>query len=176
MSILPPTSPKQDSALTTSANDTFQTDSEFVRRLHALRQSRRKIKIELRGGLVRESLSASERAVVLAKTGGQCHLCGGPIEDSKWKADHVFSHALGAKHSPDNYLPAHSLCNGYRWFYKPEEFQWILKLGVWLRTQIETETKLGKETAKAFRKYDCVRAARRKNPNTRPKARAAGTR
>jgi 5-methylcytosine-specific restriction endonuclease McrA len=160
----------------TSASDTFQSDSEFVGRLHTLRQSRRKLKLELREGLVRESLSPRERDVVLAKTGGQCHLCGGQIEDNKWKADHVFSHALGGQHSPDNYLPAHSLCNGYRWFHKPEEFQWILKLGVWLRTQIETETKVGRDAGKAFRKYDCVRASRRKKRDTKPRAMATDAR
>src|SRR3984957_1539505 len=168
--------PTQHSVTTTGASDTFQSDSDFVGRLRILRQSRRKLKLELRDGLVRESLSPRERDVVLAKTGGQCHLCGGQIEDNKWKADHVFSHALGGEHSPDNHLPAHSLCNGYRWFYKPEEFQWILKLGVWLRTQIETETKVGRDAAKAFRKYDCVRASRRKKRDTAPSAMATDAR
>ena len=168
--------PTQHSVTTTGASDTFQSDSDFVGRLRILRQSRRKLILELRDGLIRESLSPRERDVVLAKTGGQCHLCGGQIEDDKWKADHVFSHALGGQHSPDNYLPAHSLCNGYRWFYKPEEFQWILKLGVWLRTQIETETKLGGDAAKAFRKYDSVRASRRKKRNTKPRAMATDAR
>ena len=160
----------------TSASDSFESASDLVERLRLLRQSRRKLKLELREGLVRESLSPRERDVVLAKTGGQCHLCGGQIEDNKWKADHVFSHALGGQHSPDNYLPAHSLCNGYRWFYKPEEFQWILKLGVWLRTQIETGTKVGRGSGKAFRKYDCVRASRRKKRDTKPRAMATDAR
>ena len=168
--------PTQHSVTTTGASDTFQSDSDFVGRLRILRQSRRKLILELRDGLIRESLSPRERDVVLAKTGGQCHLCGGQIEDDKWKADHVFSHALGGQHSLDNYLPAHSLCNGYRWFYKPEEFQWILKLGVWLRTQIETETKVGRDAAKAFRKYDCVRASRRKKRDTKPSAMATDAR
>jgi 5-methylcytosine-specific restriction endonuclease McrA len=125
MSIFPLALANQDSITTTSASDTFQSDSELVGRLHELRQSRRKLRLELREGLVRESLSPRERDQVLAKTGGRCHLCGDPIE-GKWKADHIAPYALGGGHSPDNYLPAHSLCNGYRWFYKPEEFQWIL--------------------------------------------------
>ncbi len=73
----------------------------------------------------------------------------------------MFSHSLGGRHEADNYLPAHSICNNYRWFYGTEEFQWILKLGVWLRTQIEKETVLGRLAAKAFCTYDCIRAARR---------------
>ena len=54
-----------------------------------------------------------------------------------------------------------------RWFYGTEEFQWILKLGVWLRTQIEKETALGRLAAKAFCSYDCTRAGRRIK-NTEP--------
>ena len=34
---------------------------------------------------------------------------------------------------------------------------------VWLRTQIESDMKLGGDAAKAFRKDDCVRASRRKS-------------
>jgi 5-methylcytosine-specific restriction endonuclease McrA len=144
-----------------SATDTFQSAPEFVEHLRSLRQARRERKLELRDHLVRESLSGIERDQVLAKTGGRCHICGGLIE-GKWEADHVFSHSLGGEHSLDNYLPAHSICNGYRWFYEPEEFQWILKLGVWLRTLIERETPLGQRAATAFWKHECVRAARRK--------------
>jgi hypothetical protein len=62
----------------------------------------------------------------------------------------------------DNYLPAHKTCNNYRWHYSPEEFQIILKLGVWLRTQIEKETTIGKAAGAAFVAHDLRRAARRK--------------
>ena len=55
----------------------------------------------------------------------------------QWKADHVLAHSSGGVHSPENYLPAHALCNGYRWDYDPEEFQWLLKIGVWARRQME---------------------------------------
>jgi hypothetical protein len=53
----------------------------------------------------------------------------------------------GGAHSVDNFLPAHALCNNYRWDYSAEEFQYILKLGVWIRTQIEQETQLGRHAA-----------------------------
>ncbi len=98
-----------------SATDTFESASAFVERLHSLRQSRRGRKLELRDQLIRRSLSCSEREEVFAKTGGRCHICGGLIED-KWQADHLVSHSLGGPHSVDNYLPAHSSCNGYRFF------------------------------------------------------------
>lgn len=71
-----------------------------------------------------------------AKTGGPCHICGGLI-DGRWQADHVLAYSGGGGHAADNYLPAHELCSIYRWDYLAEEFQEILKLGVWARTQIE---------------------------------------
>jgi hypothetical protein len=38
---------------------------------------------------------------------------------------------------------AHGLCNGTRWFYSPEEFQWILRMGKWARKQMEDGTSIG---------------------------------
>jgi 5-methylcytosine-specific restriction endonuclease McrA len=108
----------------------------------------------------RRLLLPRERAVVLQKSGGRCHVCGGLIEGAAWQADHVFAHSAGGAHSLDNYLPAHTLCNNYRWFYGTEEFQWILKLGVWLRTQIDKRTPLGLLAGAAFVAYDRRRAAR----------------
>ena len=91
----------------------------------------------------RASLSNLQRARVLAKTGGRCHICGGLIAGG-WQADHVLAHSGGGGHSEDNYLPAHALCNNYRWDYSAEEFQLILKFGVWARTQVETDKPLGR--------------------------------
>jgi hypothetical protein len=87
----------------------------------------------------RQMLSAAERRQILAKTAGRCHICGGAIEGA-WHADHVLAHSGGGGHIADNYLPAHALCNNYRWDYSSEEFQYILKLGVWIRTQIERKS------------------------------------
>jgi len=144
-----------------SASNIFESTADFVARLRSLRSLRRDRKLELRGHVVRTHLSAAERDVVFRKTAGRCHVCGGLIEGA-WEADHVFSHSLGGQHSADNYLPAHPICNNYRWFYGTEEFQWILKLGVWLRTQIESETALGRLAAKAFCSHERTRAGRRR--------------
>jgi hypothetical protein len=97
---------------------------------------------------------------VLAKTAGRCHLCGGEILD-QWTADHVLAHAGGGQHLVDNYLPAHELCNGYRWAYSAEEFQWILKIGVWARRQMETNSEFGEAMLRDFFEYDRKRHARR---------------
>src|SRR5215467_7500417 len=98
----------------------------------------------------RTSLTAAERSEVLAKTAGRCHICGGKVEDDRWQADHVIAHSTGGTHQVDNYLPAHPTCNNYRWDYLPEELQYILKFGVWARTQIERGTPVGKNIESAF--------------------------
>jgi len=108
------------------------------------------------------ALSKRERDTVLRKTGGRCHICGGEIAGKKWQADHVSAHGTGGKHKVENYLPAHSICNNYRWHYGAEEFQWILKLGVWMRTQIEKETAIGEVVAQQFCSYERKRHRRRK--------------
>ena len=70
--------------------------------------------------------------------------------------------STGGKHAVENYLAAHSICNNYRWHYDAEDFQWILKLGVWLRTQIEEGKPIGPEAGQKFCEYERRRAGRRK--------------
>jgi len=80
---------------------------------------------------------------------------GGNIEAmASWHADHVLSHSDGGAHSIDNYLAAHSLCNNYRWDYSAEEFQWLLKIGVWARRQMERGSALGEELADPLNDYE----------------------
>jgi 5-methylcytosine-specific restriction endonuclease McrA len=132
----------------------------FADFLHDLRLVRRRRKEELRATVSpRQLLSPAEREEVYRKTSGRCHICGGAI-DGKWQADHVFSHSAGGAHAADNYLPAHALCNNYRWDYSAEEFQIILKLGVWLRTEIEHKSALGLSVAARFLAHEKSRVAR----------------
>src|ERR1700733_6144406 len=98
----------------------------------------------------RTTLTAAERQRILAKTSGRCHICGGKIHGGTWQADDVIAHSAGGRHAVDNYLPAYSTCNNCRWDYLPKEFQYILKLGVWARTQIERGTIVGNDVARAF--------------------------
>ena len=111
----------------------------------------------------RRQLTRGDRQQVLAKTGGRCHVCGGEITEVRWQADHVLAHSGGGRHSVDNYLPAHALCNNYRWDYLATEFQYILKLGVWARTQIEKQTDVGCRIADGFTRYEAKRLKRRKD-------------
>ncbi|HEY5865626.1 MAG TPA: HNH endonuclease [Candidatus Tectomicrobia bacterium] len=112
-----------------------------------------------------QRLTDTERADVLSKTGGKCHICGGDIRGS-WNADHVLAHSAGGRHSADNYLPAHGTCNHYRWDYLAEEFELILKLGVWARTQVERGTAVGRDIETMFSSYEAKRVGRRKNAAT----------
>ena len=101
----------------------FESPEQFADHLRALRAKRRERKITVRAtGIKRRSLRPSQRGAVLAKTGSRCHICGGKIKGKEWSADHVFAHSQGGQHVLDNYLPAHNLCNTYRWFYGAEEF------------------------------------------------------
>ena len=145
----------------TQAIRLFESPEQFAAHLRTLREKRRERKITVRAtGIKRRSLGRSQRDAVLAKTGSRCHICGGMIEGHEWSADHVFAHSQGGQHVLDNYLPAHNLCNNYRWFYGAEEFQWILKLGVWLRTLIETEQPLSMTVSNLFVKYERRRDSR----------------
>lgn len=49
----------------------------------------------------RRSLSPKQRAYVLAKTAGTCHVRGGRVGRG-WQADHVIPHQHGGAHSLDN--------------------------------------------------------------------------
>jgi hypothetical protein len=144
--------------------DKLFTDSQaFAAELRDLRWALRHRVKEGRAQRPRRiGLTAKQRSEVLSKTHGRCHICGGLIDGTAWDADHVMAHSTGGMHAVDNYLPAHSLCNGYRRHFESDEFQWILKLGVWIRTQIANETPLGLLAAKRFCEHEQRRAGRRK--------------
>lgn len=125
-------------------------------------RSRRKDQTKL-SGTRRTQLSKAQRQRIKDKTGGLCHICGGPVEDV-WQADHVLSHSGGGTSTEDNYLPAHNLCNNYRWHYTAEELQQILKLGVWVRTQIQKLTVVGRLVGDRFLSHERQRLRRRKSP------------
>jgi 5-methylcytosine-specific restriction endonuclease McrA len=133
----------------------------FRARLTSLRSVRRSGKLA-QPRRPRFALNSAQRAAILASTDRRCHICGGLIDDAKWQADHVLAHSAGGEHRLSNYLPAHAVCNNYRWDYLPEEFQIILKLGVWARTQVELDTAAGKLISERFGAYDKRRMARRK--------------
>jgi 5-methylcytosine-specific restriction endonuclease McrA len=138
----------------------FKTANHLAARLERLHERRRDGIRSPRPS--RRTLTPAQRAEILAKTGGTCHICGGPIKrGSSWSADHVLAHARGGLHDVSNYLPAHGPCNGYRRAFDPEEFQWILKLGVWFRSQITRRHDLAMRLAERFVKHEQARDRRR---------------
>jgi len=140
----------------------FKNSAQFATHLATLRRKRRRRELEIRShGRKRQSLTPSERQTIMKKTGGRCHICGGEIQE-EWTADHVFAHAQGGSHGTENYLPAHPICNQYRWFFGPEEFQWILKLGVWFRTQIQRKKPSALTLADGFLLHEKSRDRRRR--------------
>jgi hypothetical protein len=142
-----------------------QAPEELLLLLSGLRKQRRERHRERRKLPLppRTPLSQAERETVLLKSGRCCHICGGEILDGeRWQADHVRPHSAGGLHDLNNYLPAHKLCNTYRWDHDPEEIKWILKIGVWSRKQMEKRSKLGRELRAAFYKKELRRQQRRK--------------
>ena len=148
------------SALPPGEPETPEQLVSFLRELRVQRKLRKAAQKRLERR--RRSLSTAEREQVRAKTAGLCHICGGMV-DERWQADHILAHSGGGGSEADNYLAAHAMCNNYRWDYLPEEFQIILKLGVWARTQIERNTSLGRQLAAPFIAYEKVRRGRRKS-------------
>lgn len=147
-----------------STDQVFASAAAFVAELRNLRKGREASKHKHKqGGPKRLAPSRYVRERVLEKTGSRCHICGGRIgEREAWHADHVLAHSGGGTSEVENFLPACATCNNYRWDYASEEFQWILKLGVWLRTEIEKETRVGQCAADQFVKYEHRRHARRR--------------
>jgi hypothetical protein len=124
---------------------------ELSKRLYELHMERKGLKQKISR---KPPLKKQERIKVLEKTGSKCHICGGKLTADKFQADHIESHCRGGESIIDNYLPSCFTCNNYRWHYLPEELHWILKLGVFAKTQIERKTSQGKNFAVSFIKKE----------------------
>lgn len=123
--------------------------AKLLRRLQKRRRLSRLAHLDTRGP--RRSLSPADRATILAKTCARCHICGGEIKRAEpWSADHILAHAHGGSNDIDNFLPAHGDCNAYRRHFGAEEFAWVLRLGVWFRTEICRETPAAMQLAERF--------------------------
>ena len=98
----------------------------------------------------RRKLTNAQRKEILRKTNRHCHICGGKITGNRWHANHIKAYSTGGVHSVDNFLPSHSECNKLRRRFGPAEIRWIFSLGVWLRTQIANETRIGRVAGHKF--------------------------
>lgn len=111
----------------------------------------------------RRALNREEREQIWQKTDGRCHICGGDVSVERFEADHVKNHTSGGSSYVENFLPSCRTCNGHRWHYSAEELQWILKIGIWAKTQMANETRVGKTLLADFIKFETVRERRRKS-------------
>jgi|GEM_PF-1360335 len=109
-------------------------------------------------------LSSLQRKLVLSKTGGLCHICGCELSEDNFHCDHIKPYSQEGTDEIDNFLPCCNFCNNYRWNYSPEEIQWILKLGVWLKTKIQSSEDIGLVAGTDFIKDEIERENRRKFP------------
>jgi 5-methylcytosine-specific restriction endonuclease McrA len=100
------------------------------------------------------------RKRVRAKTGGRCHVCGGPL-DLTWVADHVRPRARGGRDAERNYLPACSICNGARWHRSSTIIRRMLRLGMYLLPEIRRKTALGEAAMKRYRQRRRANGVRR---------------
>ena len=141
----------------------IETLSQLAAKLRSYRKRRRARVFSGGPKSKRRVLSRSDREEILARTRGRCHLCGGVIGKAAWDANHVFPLALGGKQGPENDLPAHRSCNGAKWHLRPKEMMLVLKLGAWLRSEIERGTSVGKMAGEAYCKADRRRAGRRRS-------------
>ena len=104
-----------------------------------------------------------DRSAILEKTAGRCHICGGHIDShSYWEADHVFPSSGGGPSDIGNYLAAHGLCNTAKWDQSGEELQWVLKIGVWAKKQMEGSSELGGRMLSLFWNHEQKRVGRQK--------------
>ena len=123
----------------------------LIKLINNLKKHRKAAKLK---GLKRSSLSKKTREAIFLKTDGLCHICGIELDLQNFQADHVKAHVMGGSNTESNYLPSCPTCNNYRRHFTPEEMTLILKLGVWTKTKIVTDSVIGKEMAKQFVKHD----------------------
>ena len=137
---------------------TYKSPAFLVRRIRTLRKQRKANKVST----PRKRLTPTQKLEILKKTAGHCHICGGIISKTdECQFDHVFAHSMGGSHTVENYLPAHAVCNNARWHYQAEEIQWIIKMGSWLRYQVEQDTEIGRMAAEGIWKELNTNAKRR---------------
>lgn len=141
---------------------------EYINNPNVLQKELKKLRTERTASKVKRQrnyiLSKENREEIYKKTDGKCHICGIDLTINKYEADHVKSHSKKGTNTIENFLPACKTCNNYRWNYLPQELQWILKIGVWARTEIENQTGTGILIAKKIISHEEKREKRRMKP------------
>jgi len=92
----------------------------------------------------RRAPTRKKRDLIFEKTGGNCHVCGGPAGEG-WHADHVVPHKRGGTSKLSNLLPSCRECNGLRSAGKPGGIRESFRIGVYARRHMKNETRLGRK-------------------------------
>lgn len=116
----------------------------------------------------RFALTAKQRDVILKKTGGHCHLCGGPAGDD-WQADHVVPQMRGGTSDLSNLLPSCSECNGLRSAKSPEGIRKRFRLGVYAWPEVKKGTRTGRKLKSLVDKKIAANARKRRKSKDREK-------
>jgi 5-methylcytosine-specific restriction endonuclease McrA len=89
-----------------------ETVEELIANLQELQGKRRARHKAYRAELrYRKVPRGKARKDVLDKIGSRCHICGAKIVEGEGQVDHVLAFSAGGSDEPENYLPAHKLCN-----------------------------------------------------------------
>jgi len=115
--------------------DKKEVFSAELRRLHNIRNERGKKKSP--------HFKKSEKLKIFNKTNGICHICGCNLNVEKFSITIPFE----KESTVENCLPACKDCKRIYENYLPYEIKWMLKIGLWAKTQVEYETDIGKEIA-----------------------------
>lgn len=127
--------------------------SAELRRLNNLRSEKKKDKQKTK------NLKKSDKYEVFSKTNGTCHICGCELKIEKFS----ITSSLSKENSLENSLPACQSCKRIYDNYLPSEIKWILKFGLWAKTQVEYETEVGKDIAIEIVEQERDRENRRKD-------------
>ena len=100
----------------------------------------------------------SEKEEIYNKTNGVCHICGIKLSPNK------FSISESTTIDNESFLPACKTCKRIHDNYLPEEIKWILKIGLWAKTQIEYETEIGNMVSNELTEIAKYGESKRKNP------------
>lgn len=99
-----------------------------------------------------------EKEEIYNKTNGICHICGIKLSLNK------FSITESITNDNESFLPACKTCKRIHDNYLPEEIKWVLKIGLWAKTQIEYETEIGNLISGELTEIAKYGENKRKNP------------
>lgn len=102
--------------------------------------------------------SKQQKEEILDSTNSVCHMCGIHLTID----DFSITSSIGVDFV-EKKMPACLSCKKIYDRYLPDEIRWAMKIGLWVRTQIDFETDLGNEIALRIIEEEKYRESRRKN-------------